>query len=293
MRRPQRVVGHAGRRPCARSWGAAVVLVAVVQAATDAAAAAEPSSLGVPSVAPNATAALLPSGRLQLEPLGDGESEDDAGTTSGRGRYALPMVLSAIVPGAGEIFTGHLWNGLPLVAADVATWLGYAHYQSEGDAWKETYEAFADAHWDEGRWQSQLAYADSFPPNPWDSYWDPASPYNCDCSPPYIPRTEDEREYYENLGKYNHFFPGWEDWTLAYDPENPASLRRQYVDMRIESNGNYENADTLLGVAAATRLLSIIQTYWLVRRDGRTEGLFVEPVTFGGRGSGMRLKWSF
>ena len=232
---------------------------------------------------------LFPSGRLRLE-----ESPAPApASRSGVGRYALPMALSALVPGSGEIVSGHLWNGLPLLAADVATWIGYFHYEDQGDEWKEKYEAFADSYWNEARWQQNLEAASTQSPNPWDSYWDPAAPYNCDCSPPYIPRAEDEREYYENLGKYNHFYPGWDDWTTSYDPESPAAHRRQFVDMRIESNDAYDNADTLLGVAAATRIVSVIQSFWLVRRDSRREGLYLEPMTFGGFGSGMRLKWSF
>ena len=233
---------------------------------------------------------LVPSLRFGLA-----QSTTSAPTQTTRSRYALPMVLSAIVPGAGEIASGHLWHGLPLVAIDVATWLGYAHAQSEGNEWQDTYEAFADLHWNEARWTANLEFAasDSAGPNGWSSYWDPASPHNCDCSPPYIPREEDEREYYENLGKYNHFFPGWEDWNLEYDPESPAALRRQYVDMRIQSNDNYENAHTLLGIAAATRILSVIQSFWLVRRDGREEGLSMQPMTFKGLGTGLRLKWSF
>ena len=265
-----------------------MLLAAVWPAFATAAPASGPVGFGADTVP---GAGLLPSARLHLEDVDADEPTPGAATS--RSRYAVPMLLSAIVPGTGEIVTGHLWNGLPLVVADVATWIGYAHYQSEGNDWKETYEAFADAHWDESRWQTNLQEADASPPNPWDSYWDPSAPDNCDCSPPYIPRSEDEREYYENLGKYNHFFPGWEDWTLTYDPESPASLRRQYVDMRIESNENYENSHTMLGVAAATRLISVIQTFWLVRRQGQQPGWLVEPVTFRGRGSGMRLKWSF
>ena len=127
----------------------------------------------------------------------------------------------------------------------------------------------------------------------WDSYWDPSAPYNCDCSPPYIPKDEDAHEYYENLGKYNHFYPGWDDWSLSYDPESPDANRRQYVDMRIESNDNYDNAHTLLGVAAVTRIISVIQSFWLVRRDSRQEGLQLQPMTDRGFGSGLRLTWSF
>ncbi len=234
---------------------------------------------------------LVPSLRFGLAQ----STSSTSAASSARSRYALPMVLSALVPGAGEIASGHFWRGLPLVAIDVATWLGYAHSQSEGNEWQDTYEAFADLHWDEARWQTNLEFAasDSAGPNPWSPYWDTSSPHNCDCSPPYIPRQEDEREYYENLGKYNHFFPGWADWNLQYDPESSASLRRQYVDMRIQSNDNYENAHTLLGIAAATRILSVIQSFWLVRRDGREEGLSLQPMTYKGLGTGLRLKWSF
>src|SRR2546425_6384164 len=70
---------------------------------------------------------------LRLEPaLLEGPGSGAApGTASGNltgshRRYVLPVVLSALVPGAGEISTGHWLRGLPLVAADVATWLGYS-----------------------------------------------------------------------------------------------------------------------------------------------------------------------
>ncbi len=275
--------GAAGDRVRRGTAHDAIVLDGVMSAS-------ERFELGAKASRPKAVE-LVPSLRFGLAQ----STTSTAPPSTTRSRYALPMVLSALVPGAGEIASGHLWHGLPLVAIDVATWLGYAHAQSEGNEWLDRYEAFADLHWDEARWQTNLEFAasDSAGPNGWSSYWDPTAPHNCDCSPPYIPREEDEREYYENLGKYNHFFPGWEDWSLQYDPESPAALRRQYVDMRIQSNDNYENAHTLLGIAAATRILSVIQSFWLVRRDGREEGLSMQPMTFKGLGTGLRLKWSF
>lgn len=241
-------------------------------------------SLQEASSATAAPVSLFPGGRLQLQE-GPVTPAAAPAAPSGRGRYALSMGLSALVPGTGEIVSGHFWNGIPLLAADVATWIGYFHYEDEGDQWKGSYEQFADQHWTEAKWQDDLRQT---------AYYDTLSPYNCNCSPPYIPREEDQREYYENLGKYEHFFPGWDDWqSPSYDPENPANHRRQYVDMRIESNDNYDNADTLLGVAAATRILSVIQSFWLVRRDSHRESLSIEPMTFKGAGSGLRLKWSF
>jgi len=37
----------------------------------------------------------------------------------------------------------------------------------------------------------------------------------------------------------------------------------------------------------------VIQSFWLVRRDSHRESLSIEPMTFRGAGSGLRLKWSF
>ena len=162
------------------------------------------------------------------------------------------------------------------------------HFNSEGENIRERYERYADENWSQDDWQSNLPLLDD------GKYYDENDPpWHCNCSPPYIPPDEDLREYYENLGKYPQFFPGWADWTPDYDPEDPQSRRRIYSDMRIDANNNFDNADRLLGVAAITRVASVIQSFWLVRRDSRSEGLMFEPFTFGGFGSGVRVTASF
>jgi hypothetical protein len=226
--------------------------------------------------------ALVPSRRLQW----DQESAPAPAPNpppKNVSHYVLPALLSAVVPGTGEIVTGHWWNGLPLVAADVATWIGYAHYQNEGQDIRSDSYHFADRYWHESRWQDSLTVT---------SYYDTTAAYNCDCSPPWIPREQDEREYYENIGKYPQFYPGWDDWKTGYDPESPQSLRRQYVDMRIASNDSYDNADALLSVAAITRVVSVVQCIWLVHRDANRTKLSVEPM-FGRLGPGLRLRARF
>jgi hypothetical protein len=240
--------------------------------------------------APQPPSSLIPSLRLDATAQPQAPLEGPGTPASSKSRYAVPMLLSAIVPGAGEISMGRWWNGLPLVAADVATWLGYAHYRSEGNSRIDDYEAFADEHWSEVRWQENLPLAEDGR-----HYDENDPPWHCDCSPPYIPRDEDLREYYENLGKYSQFFPGWDDWHTEYDPEDPTSRRRIYADMRIEANSSFDNADRLLGVAALTRVVSIVQSFWLVRRESRSQdsGLMIEPVTFRGLGSGLRVRASF
>jgi hypothetical protein len=176
---------------------------------------------------------------------------------------------------------------------DVATWIGYAHYDSEGERLRSDFIAFADAHWSEADWRERLTDT---------RWWSDSAPYNCDCSPPYIPKEEDAREYYENLGKYRHFYPGWDDWPRYvtgpgeeenYPWDDPNTRRRQYVDMRIESNSNFDKANNMLALAAVNRVVSVIQSLWLVHNDRRSQGVMIEPFTFEGFGSGIRLKASF
>lgn len=233
---------------------------------------------------------LVPS--LRLDRGAGGTSAPTAPPGGNIRRYVMPVVLSAAVPGAGEIATGHWLRGLPLLAADVATWIGKAHFESEGRDWRDRYEAFADAHWSYARWQDSLSvHFDSSQPEPGLRWWNPEAPYNCNC--PYVPKEEDRQHYYENIGKYRYYWPGWEDWsynTTSPRDSDSASMRRQYGDMRIESNDNFDDANALVVVAMANRLLSVVQTVFLVRGDLRHERLTVSPMKMSGMGAGMAMR---
>jgi len=219
---------------------------------------------------------------------------------SGRGRYVLPVLLSAIVPGTGEIATGHPWRGAPLVAIDVGTWVGYAHYHNEGNDWRTRYEAFADAHWDYDRWQDSLRVHYS-PPAQMDPnlQWYSNDPNDGDdhCTCTFITREQDRQHYYENVGKYRWFWQGWDDWS--YNPlendvikSDSAHHRRQYDDMRIQSNDSYDHATSFVVFGMATRLVSVIQTIWLVHSDAQHERLALVPERISGHGLAMAVKWS-
>jgi hypothetical protein len=235
---------------------------------------------------------------LRLAPFDAVAAPDDpaaSAPTTARRRYLLPALASAVLPGAGEIATGHIWNGLPLLAAEVAIWMGYVHYNDEGKQLRSQYEVFADAHWSYARWQDSLRvhYNTDDPPPQW---YNEEYPYHCDCSPPYIPKDVDPQEYYENAGKYRHFWPGWEDWV--YNPADPVNsdsqaLRAEYISMRNRSNDNFDSAGTMLGMAVLTRAVSVAQTLWLVRRDTRNAHLQLQPTYSSRKGAGMKVTWSY
>jgi hypothetical protein len=235
---------------------------------------------------------LLPPLRLQAGDVASQQVDGgDAGGYSMHRRYVLPVALSALVPGAGEIATGHWLRGVPLVAADVATWIGYGHFRAEGRDWRDRYEAFADRFWDYGRWQRVLREHYDGDPASEPAFYDPddASDH-CVCA--WISLQEDRQHYYENIGKYDYYWGGWQDWSS--DRRDSEGLRRAYADMRIESNDNFDRSTNLIVVAMATRLLSAVQTVFLVRGDLQRETrLGLRPLKMSGRGAGIELTYEY
>jgi hypothetical protein len=194
----------------------------------------------------------------------------------GSGTSYLPVLFSLLVPGTGELVLGHYVRGSVLLAAEVTAWVGYAHYHNEGLDKRAEYEAFADAHWDYDRWiDDHLATEglvdptfeelDSIGRNHWDE-WPGYHTWHS--------KEEEKQNYYENIGKYDWFISGWEDWDGS---SHDTSLRTAYREMRIDSNDDLDTADKFIYLSVATRVFSLIDTYFLVRRAGKEAGAAAAP----------------
>jgi len=222
----------------------------------------------------------------------------------GRSSPALPMVMSAILPGLGEAYRGHK-RGYLLMALDIAAWIGGIHYKNEGEQMRDDYIAYADEHWREdklaaaydnpppgGYDDAELTYVELFGRN----YFDVQDYRDLDL---WVSKEDDAREYYENLGKWDQFVFGWDDFRRADDPRNSDpygpgyvdwqidDLRQQwtsphrdiYREMRVESNDAFEKQDRFLYVNIFLRVFSVLQVAYL-------EGLM------GGGGSDQELQLS-
>jgi hypothetical protein len=200
--------------------------------------------------------------------VGGGSALADAGEGGHRGA-ALPMAMSFVLPGLGEAWLGHK-RGYALMAIDVASWVGVAHYASEGNRKRDEYYAYADAHWTEARLAA--AYGASLP----GTFYFPYTDYTA--LPLWVSVEDDRREYYENLGKWDPFVFGWDDFPET-DPMNFADLapftyqdlkdprvsphREVYRAMREDSNRQFTNRDRLLYLNMVTRLFSIFEVAYL------------------------------
>lgn len=200
--------------------------------------------------------------------VGGGAAVADVDDGGHRGA-ALPMAMSFVLPGLGEAWLGHK-RGYALMAIDVASWIGVAHYASEGNKKRDEYYAYADAHWSEprlGAAYGDLSLAGTF-------YFPGVTDYTA--LPLWVSVADDRREYYENLGKWDQFVFGWDDFLdpreflvqsdyTSQDLQDPrvSTNRETYRAMREDSNRQFTNRDRLLYFNMATRLFSLFEVAYL------------------------------
>ncbi len=189
----------------------------------------------------------------------------------GAERRIIPLAfgLSAVVPGAGQVYNRQWIKAAVSVALEVALVAGYFSWRQRGLDGEDAYQAYAHAHWNPvkyARWVSD--YSDwldgvdratiNIPEgidfrNP--ALWTPAERSAAQRFFSEIRAVEDrlyhpdtgasfshklpyfgEQQYYELIGKYFQFSPGWDEYpawtdgeafTGAIDPETAGPDRKK------------------------------------------------------------------
>lgn len=203
------------------------------------------------------------------------------------GEILKPLALSLLMPGLGEVSMGYK-RGYVLMALDIFSWLQVRSANQNGNDLKAEYLDFADLHWSEDVLRASFDVTADFHPG-FDYYQVDAA----DSLSLWVSREDDEREYYENLGKWDQFVFGWDDFidprafpdydagattTALRDPR--VSLHREdYREMRISANDEFDKRDLLVKLNMASRLVSMLQVAWL---SGAFNNGEPEPMEIGG-----------
>jgi hypothetical protein len=200
-----------------------------------------------------------------------------------------PLLYSALVPGLGELTMGYEKRGIALMAMEVAAWTGYFINHNDGLDEREAYEAFADQYWNFDKWINDHPASCV---NPGDTLEDVEA---CGQSlsgsgewPGYIPwvsKEEDKQHYYENIGKYDWYISGWQDFDASLVPyAQDTDLRTQYRSMRQQSNNSLDDANAFVWVSVAARAFSIAETAIIIHNRRGTE------AAGGGEGAPVSLR---
>jgi len=193
----------------------------------------------------------------------------------------LAGTLSAIIPGAGEIYTGDYLKALLFFAVEgVTLYLNY-HYTKKGDDQTIFFQNYADKYWSVVRYAQWLnEWADDLGGNanihispdenlkPWQRVnWDELNTAERSIREfshtlyPY-----GHQQYYEMIGKYPQYSQGWDDskfargeYTVAgeyyYDTKGKFIY---YSGLRGKANDYYNYADKALLVTITNHIISMV-----------------------------------
>lgn len=198
-----------------------------------------------------------------------------AGASWSKKNTAIAIVASAVLPGLGELYcyrtSRDKWTlaRVPVfMALEGVMWYGYFHNHSVGKDYKQDYMDYADEHWSLDRFLAQHPCCEDY------GGCDDWQFYNVNCQGEfhyffYTPLEVDEEEYYENIGKYNAFVYGWDDWANQTTYWTPH--REYYWGLRKDSDTYLQRADNYLMGLIVSRVVSMIDAAWLSRRISKGE----------------------
>jgi len=214
------------------------------------------------------------------------------------------LLLSAIVPGSGEYYSGHKWRAAAFFAVEVAAWVAVITYYNQGMDKDKEFKKYADEHFVEDVYRD-VEYALAQNPEYGDSgaysgtapewleeEWDVKIHYLPDRGFTHeLPDDRDrttsrshDQQYYEMIGKYIHQFGfAWDDvfvmfggqvvsyngdspGTPEYDDEFGAAKRsKDYMDMRYDSNQLLDRSSLAIQLVMLNHVASALHASFTVR----------------------------
>jgi len=191
----------------------------------------------------------------------------------------LAGVFSFIVPGAGEFYAESYWKSALFIAIEAAAITTNIIYNGHGDDQTGRFEDYANGHWSAARYALwTITNLDFLNPGlSRDDYaglflnaektqvdWSVLNKMERDIGTYYSHSLDQfgEQQYYEMIGKYRQFVPGWDDFgdeNTPYvfgDPVSPNFT--YYAGERAKANDFYNVARTALIVVVTNHIVSAI-----------------------------------
>ncbi|GAB4187762.1 MAG: hypothetical protein Kow00108_24630 [Calditrichia bacterium] len=196
------------------------------------------------------------------------------------------IILSALVPGAGEAYSESWIKAAGFFAAEVAFWTFKSKYHSQGDDKDAEMRAYADTHWSENRYWTyvyikgkengwgDITYSGNIeeiknshgalPEDFINQYIDVLRQWerNIATFTHELPETKTQ-QYYEMIGKYSgQFGPAWDDasYEAIYNGyiNQITANNKFYMDLRKEANDLYDRSRLMARFILLNHFISAI-----------------------------------
>jgi hypothetical protein len=219
----------------------------------------------------------------------------------GKKSPVLSGVLSAILPGAGQIYNEDWWIAGIFVAVEAALITTAVVYDNKGDDQTAYFESYADDYTNPDHNWSVVRYAEwlveyeynndqellnkiiiSDDPNrpPWERVnWAElnAAEKGSHNLPPH-----GEQQYYELIGKYHQYSGGWNDYTGGANNSQISPNYIYYSGQRGIANDYYNTSSTAIIGVYINHILSAAEAVWGATRFNKNLAVNfrVEPFNF-------------
>ncbi len=197
----------------------------------------------------------------------------------------LGGIFSLILPGAGQFYSKSYWKTALFIAIEVGTIAGSVAYDNKGDDQTSKYQNYADQNW------SVVKYAEYLNSNGADIQINP------DESLPLWDRVEfnelnefetgshklpphGDQQYYELIGKYHQYSPGWNDYPEGNSNLEPSPNFLSYSLMRGKANDYYSSSDTFVKLIVVNHFLSAFDAFFTTSRFNKKIAMNVRMNSF-------------
>ncbi len=181
----------------------------------------------------------------------------------------LAGLLSAAVPGAGQFYNGDYWKAAIFAVLEGALITSAVIYNNKGDDQNAKFEAYADQNWSVVKYAHWLADFEGADINailiegtdglpPWEQVrWDEL---NAAETGSHNLARHGEQQYYEMIGKYHQFSPGWDDFPVTQGSVDPISPHfTYYANQRGKANDYYNVGDKLVLGVIINHAVSVVE----------------------------------
>jgi len=172
--------------------------------------------------------------------------EDEFQKPSGRKSTTKAMLLSLLLPGAGELYAGNGTGSRMFLGLEGSIWTGFFAFRTYG-SWKKTdYKGYAALH--------AGANLDSKT----DDYFENITYY-------------DTRDQYNQFARLYHgadatIYPENDFWNWNWDSQDSKG---RFRDLRNQSKTAYRRALFMVGLAAVNRIVSVLDAARSVKKFNR------------------------
>ncbi len=188
----------------------------------------------------------------------------------------LAGFLSAVVPGAGEVYNDDYLTAAIFFGVEVAAVSASVVYNQKGDDATTEFEDYANGHWSVDKYADWIYYNKYNYESATDKVEYDELFNNGKVSWKALHRVEDEiptfshnlevyghQQYYEMIGKYKQFRSGWDDFKEDYEANDSVSPNfTHYSGMRGDANDLYNIASKAVVVVVINHIASAVEAAW-------------------------------